>query len=786
MPRQRPSCAVYQQVGFAFSPGIFLVLLMGILFGRVGNLTAQGFFPQFELSDAVRLDEVDSTTRTHLERIRALLAEQQWDEAIDGLQQLIETHGRRVVGASPARYISLAEYCHLQLAALPDEALALYRQRVDPQAQKWLDEALADRNETRLRQILEQMFASSVADDALWAMGEMAQERGDLTTARACWEALLPQPNTTLAAEHYRQITEHGDLSPDEFELFTARYQRDPSSQPPMYVLVQSPVLSESDRKRLVALLLANQIPASRLAYPDTDLPLPEIWARLILLATLEGDLATAQRQLAEFARIYPQAEGNLGGRHGNLSQALEKLVASAKTWPPTTPSANWSTFAKNFARNPVAIGMGQLAKVAWGPVELGPAVTAETSNQRLFSSRRVAEDPLALLSYHPVVVGNLVLWSSDRYIHAVDIATGKPAWPGDPSKPAGVIYDNETNDSYSSRAFRGVGVPRYTLTVADNRVYARMGSQVTGHPLEVFEPRTGALVCLDLAAEGRLMWRSKPDQDRSAFEGPPVVYGNNLYLAMRRADVRPQSFVVCLDAETGAERWRTLVCAAESPAGGQSEEISHGLLTLAEGTLYANTNLGAVAAISAEDGRTQWVRLYPRARAPSAETLDRKADHFYRDLNPCLFYRGIVFVAPSDCRSILALDATTGQLVWETPLAEDVIHLLGVTEGQLVASGNKLWVFDIRTGKALGHWPEQGPLAYGRGAVAGDGVFWTSRDRLYQLKLANPLTMSTPPLPLAPLQASGGNVVVAQNKLLLATASQLFAFELQPPKGAP
>ena len=61
-------------------------------------------------------------------------------------------------------------------------------------------------------------------------------------------------------------------------------------------------------------------------------------------------------------------------------------------------------------------------------------------------------------------------------------------------------------------------------------------------------------------------------------------------------------------DMRTGELVWRRSLSAAEPPhritAG-----ISHGLLSLRDGTLYYNTNLGAVAAIAARTV-TDYVRL--------------------------------------------------------------------------------------------------------------------------------------------------------------------------------
>ena len=84
---------------------------------------------------------------------------------------------------------------------------------------------------------------------------------------------------------------------------------------------------------------------------------------------------------------------------------------------------------------------------------------------------------------------------------------------------------------------------------------------------IEALEGRSGYLVCLDLAAEGRLVWRlpdksSADDQkwaqdEKWSFEGSPLVAGGDVYVAMRKSDVRPQAYVACFDVETGRRRWR-------------------------------------------------------------------------------------------------------------------------------------------------------------------------------------------------------------------------------------
>ena len=121
-------------------------------------------------------------------------------------------------------------------------------------------------------------------------------------------------------------------------------------------------------------------------------------------------------------------------------------------------------------------------------------------------------------------------------------------------------------------------------------------------------------LVGIDLAREGLLTFQVKPDDGTWSFDGAPVGDGRRVFVAMRHSDVRPGAYVACFDAATGRRLWRTLLGAADTPAAGRGDEITHNLLTLVGDRIYFNTNLGLVAALAAEDGRIAWLRRYDRA----------------------------------------------------------------------------------------------------------------------------------------------------------------------------
>ena len=145
--------------------------------GQIGGVFGPN--SQFDLSDTVQLDRADSTVLAQLERVKAYLADHQWDEAVDTLQKVMENAEGKLLAVTEHRYVAVGDYCQLQFATLPPEALALYRSRVDPTARKWYTEGAARRDRKLLENVVQQAFASSWGDRALLDLGEMALESGD-------------------------------------------------------------------------------------------------------------------------------------------------------------------------------------------------------------------------------------------------------------------------------------------------------------------------------------------------------------------------------------------------------------------------------------------------------------------------------------------------------------------------------------------------------------------------------------------------------------------------------
>ncbi|MBI2478980.1 MAG: hypothetical protein HYV60_10220, partial [Planctomycetia bacterium] len=175
-----------------------------------------------------------------------------------------------------------------------------------------------------------------------------------------------------------------------------------------------------------------------------------------------------------------------------------------------------------------------------------------------------------------------------------------------------------------------------------------------------------------------------------------------------------------------------------------------------------------------------------------------------FRDLTPCLLYRDLVIVAPLDCDQLFALDANTGILIWASlrEQAADAIHLLGVGDEHLIASGDYLYWFDVYTGRLKSQFPaphrslpghaKPSPHGYGRGILVDKHVYWPTRESIFVFdqRIRPEMLGRTPQavrkIDLAFPGVTGGNLVLHDGSLLIATQDHLLVFDTHEERTGP
>ena len=173
----------------------FAVVLAAIVVGFAATPANGQVFERPSMLSPAEVDLLDSAATTHLESAQRFLAEKQWEEAVDAIRRVMEADAGRLVKILAGRrlpegferLIPAREYCQWRLSALAEEtpeALAHYRKLVDPLAEKWLAEGTAKRDEKLLRRVIQQAFASSSGDEALFRLSDAALERGEFAVSR--------------------------------------------------------------------------------------------------------------------------------------------------------------------------------------------------------------------------------------------------------------------------------------------------------------------------------------------------------------------------------------------------------------------------------------------------------------------------------------------------------------------------------------------------------------------------------------------------------------------------
>ncbi|HND54535.1 MAG TPA: PQQ-binding-like beta-propeller repeat protein, partial [Pirellulaceae bacterium] len=483
----------------------------------------------------------------------------------------------------------------------------------------------------------------------------------------------------------------------------------------------------------------------SWLYYPDSDIPIADVAARLVLVSIQEGDLARAEWELARFRSRHGEAPGELAGRREPWVKLLDDWLKAARTWSTPTVGRDWTTWGGAASRGRAAErDVDPAGKPRW-TVEL-PRLTAPPDLDGR-AARRVGESAAGLLSYHPVVVAGKVLLQTSDGMSAWELATGRPAFPplaDSPGTPGLWFATNELAEWLKLDSGRVGGVPRFTLSASsDGVVWGKAGAPWAPGFEARKRPKPAAIVGFDLSAEGKVVLRLDGTGDEAdeswAWEGPPIVADGRLFVALRKGDtLETESHVACFDATTGRLRWRRFLAAAENAKQRRVVEWTHDLLALSEDSLYVQTHAGVVASLDVRDGRLNWLTAYPRS------TLGDDAPAQQRDLAPCLIERDLVVVAPRDSERLHAFDAVSGRQVWmnDGPQASDATQLLGVGAGRLVTGGDALQWFDLATGRWQCRFPPAGtratgtvrdaPRGHGRGLLAGPRVWWPTHDKLY------------------------------------------------------
>jgi outer membrane protein assembly factor BamB len=631
-----------------------------------------------------------------------LAADGKWGEALDEYLAIMAEAGDVLVPLDPKqprRAVQARRLVHVRLAALAyrhPATFGQYRRRIETLAARRLREGKQERDAALLQRVVDEAFCSRASEEALDLLGDLAAERGDFDEAQRWWRLLV------LPASEAR-TAKRGNAGKTEI-----------------------------------------------LVYPD---PNPERVARVrakqIVVRIFQGERSGLKGEIRAYRALHGEASGELAGRTGIYAEVLARLAADRHLASFQEGEGAWSTFGGQPSRNlvgakPLAARLGADGPTWSVRLDSGEIVPRSQEQSSRTGKAATPFNHPGSLAFHPLIAGELVLWSDARYVNAHELLTGRRVFRFD-------LCGNEAANNLATLEDVNLKLPartnlRYSLTVAGDRLFARLGAQAISptrrnhrNRAEEGDPRNSWLVCLSLDARARqrLRWSvkaRKTDRDPPLFfEGAPLVHGQRVYVAVCQAEpVQTRTWIHCYEADSGRLIWRQEVCETKTPneMGGDDMRLRHHLLTLAGTHLVYGSHGGAIVALDARTGQRAWAVRYA-SRGP----LTAEGERSPRDLAPCVYAAGRVFAAPLDSHRLLCLDAESGRSLWERDGIE-AVHLLGVAEGRLVfttPTGIRAVSASNGTEADRQGWlqPEDGSKLppCGRGFLAGGWVYWPTVD---------------------------------------------------------
>ncbi len=701
-------------------------LLLICAFGTVRSVSAQGDPPP--AADAVFF-EIDSTASRKLGAARELILSRKWREATDLIDQATAIPSTGLVSIDPGRLLRVHAAADLLLSAIPDDGIQSHLARVDPLARRWYDEGLAEGNDELLERIVERALHSQYSAKALLILGDRALERGDANLARGYWERLLPPFDSESPPEGIPPVAYH----------------------------------------------------------PRPGVELSLLRARMVLASLAAGDRERALRESLQFRKRHPNDTGELAGASGQLADILDREVRAAGGAVTLDP-AHSDTLGGSASRTRIMSEAVDVGAIRWlTPLSKVQVDFREARSQNPFEARFLNQGPLndrvssshVVLATFPLIHDQGVFFCDETSIRALALSSrgdARPLWGDSP-----IIHSLDPRGPIRPGGQR-VGLPAFSLSIADNRLFARLGR---GGPSRgaaaLVEALPSTLVCLDLAREGDLLWSVSADHFADevgnwVFDGAPMPFEDRLYVLLRKSTPQPTLHIACLEPATGTVIWNRRLCQGLDLFAGDYDEQQHLLLSAADGRVYCATNLGAVAAVDARSGDLLWGATYNRMEFDKVrEFHDRQT----LGPNPCVIHDGIVFVAPTDSNSIFAFDANSGIRLWDRPLPGSARQIIGVGHNRVIVAGDQLWGLVPETGAVAWSRGRDGPEAktHGRGTLAGDFVYWPRFDEILVVEAATGRVRREISLTGQHQLPGGGNLVIADGFLVCAQSDRMVAF---------
>ena len=663
--------------------------------------------PGFNADAAPMLIDTSAPVLNLLQRADEGIARADWKLVIDSLQRVIDDPEGTWVGRSDGAgdegtlYESSRRQAVRVLASLPPEGLRAYRLLYDGQAKRLFDRARAEHDSSALQWITSRYLLTQYGDDASELLASWALDEG--------------RPGEALAL-----LTDVLELVPDR-------------DVPDLLVIgklaAAYAMLGQPDQSSAIVA-----------AYPGT------------IDGPAAGPTPLSVGPTNASAPDWLMRLGNSPNVLGwNMKETMvhERAPAPYRPAPPLTPSlvesAPWfyelpGTTADLWRRIYDDDPAAALVLPSNQFVSDGTRLFVRKTGCSRSGTEGCAEEAVTALDLQDLTVS----WESSqrRLSRGVRAARGAPAQRNVPSRQAPTDWGEDYIGGAISIA--------HGLVFTVERGSVGGGPEAQNTPAALPPNRSTAafplatrLVAYD-ARSGELRWQcgagAGPHDERFGPEGltaeglsdvqfraAPIAVGNHVWVPyFKQSDL----FIAVLNPVDGSLVRNVLLGSAREPLNPVAPTL---LPAVSDGLVFMPSGYGAMFALNAADATVRWAYQYDRGRRPRRDP--RTAPVLAWLPSPPLVAGGLVLLAATDHRELLAFSAGSGEFRWSAEV-ERGSYVIAADSTRLWLGGRNISCISVADGKPM--WATHLiAVPTGRSVVSGDLVFVPTSEGLLSLDAA-------------------------------------------------
>ena len=462
------------------------------------------------------------------------------------------------------------------------------------------------------------------------------------------------------------------------------------------------------------------------------------------------GERANLQR-LMETSIVFRDREVDAGGEYVKLGDLLSRLLLTTRDATLDTIDGlgvEWP--GGNYTNTGLHESPSSYRQVAWS--KNLPELSAKVNWMRFMSYPSPIVPP-----YLPIFDGDMFYVNAgDKLLgySLIDNGKSEPTWT---CKPFDTFASNWRTSEPDPGMILPVSMYRGTVFTAIENPLSTTHHDPNPDPqfqLYSHYPKIRRALCAVDGASGRLLWKLgglyEGDKDQQTNFLSAVVHEGTLYAIASRVPSQAEIFLYALEPKTGEIKWKLRLCYGQQETtmfGRPAREPHPSLPCIAAGRLFLCTNIGGVVSVELATRSINWISRYDYIPRPVTKYIDT----YYRDVtwynSPTIYTehegKAYILAAPTDSRELIALDAGTGEILWDVHQenqlsggralvgARDGVCYVAGDGGNVGGGGSRLHAVDVEKGrvtKSVKVTPEgRGNILalVGRPSIAANRLLW-------------------------------------------------------------